>query len=92
VFRHLTISEVILAGVLCLFAIGTARGADSATTDRKHEYKIAHANADYKTVENACESEPSDGAAPPAWVSNNDAASGSYPCRRYAYDVSRPMS
>jgi hypothetical protein len=85
-FRHLTISEVILAGVLCLFAMGTARGVDSATTDRKLEYKIAiaHAVADYKTVKNACESEPSDGAALPAWVSNNNAPAGSYPCRRYA--------
>jgi hypothetical protein len=93
-FRQLTILEVILAGVLCLFAIGTARGADSATTDRKHEYKIAiaHADAEYKTVKNACESEPSDGAAPPAWVSNDNAPTGSYPCRRYASSVSRIMS
>jgi hypothetical protein len=85
-FRQLTISEVILAAVLCLFAIGTARGADSATTDRKHEYKIAivHTDADYKTVKNACESEPSDGTAPPAWVSINNPPAGSYPCRRYA--------
>jgi hypothetical protein len=85
-FRQLTISELILAAVLCLFAIATARGADFATTDGKHEYKIAivHADADDKTVKNACESEPSDGAAPPAWVSNNNAPVGSYPCRRYA--------
>lgn len=57
--KQLTISEVILAGVLCLFAIGTARAADSTATNRKSEYKIviAHADADYKAAKNACESE-----------------------------------
>ena len=55
---QLTISEAILVGVLCLFAMGTARAADSAATDRKNEYKIAiaHADADYKAAKNACES------------------------------------
>ena len=49
---QLTISEAILVGVLCLFAMGTARAADSAATDRKNEYKIAiaHADADYKAA------------------------------------------
>jgi hypothetical protein len=53
--RQLTISEAILVGVLCLFAMGNAKGTDSAATDCKNEYKVAipHANADYKAVKNA---------------------------------------
>ncbi len=53
--RQLTISEAILAGVLCLFAMGTARAPDSAGTDRKNEYKVAipHAKVDYKAAKNA---------------------------------------
>jgi hypothetical protein len=56
--RRLTIPEAICAGVLCLFALGTARAADQATTDRKNEYKvaIAHADADYKAAKDACKS------------------------------------
>ena len=54
--RGLTIPEAICVGVLCLFAIGTARAADQAATDRKNEYKeaIAHADADYKIAKDAC--------------------------------------
>jgi hypothetical protein len=94
VFRQLALSEVILVALLCLFAIGTARGADSATTDRKHESKIALApgDADYKSVKKPCASEPADGAALPAWVSNDNAPTGRYPCRRYAYGVSRLLA
>ena len=56
--RQLTILEAIFAGVLCSFAIGTAKAADPAATDRKNEYKvaIAHADADYKAAKDACES------------------------------------
>ena len=56
--RQLTISEAILAGALCIFAIGTARAADPAATDRKNENKvaIAHADADYKAAKDACDS------------------------------------
>jgi hypothetical protein len=52
----LTIPEAICVGLLCLFAIGTARAADQAATDRKNEYKvaIAHADADYKIAKDAC--------------------------------------
>jgi hypothetical protein len=94
VFRQLTLAEVILAAVLCLFAIGTARGGDCATTVRQHEYKsaMAHADADTKPAKSACESAPSDAAAPPAWVSHHHAPTGSHPCRRYAYGVSRLMA
>lgn len=55
---QLTISDATFAAVLCLFAMGTARSADCAATDRKNEYKIAsaHADADYKAAKNACES------------------------------------
>src|SRR5271155_306504 len=55
---QLAIPEVIFAAVLCLFAIGTAKAADAAATDRKNEYKvaIAHADADYKAAKDACES------------------------------------
>src|SRR5271155_6151462 len=50
--------ELICASALCLFAIGTAHAADSATTERKNEYNatIAHADADYKAAKDACES------------------------------------
>ena len=53
--RQVTISGAILAGVLCLFAMGTARAADSAATDHSNEYKVAipHASADYKAAKNA---------------------------------------
>src|SRR5580700_6742926 len=54
--RRLTMPELICAGVLCLFAIGTSRAADSAATDRKNEYKaaVARADADYKAAKDAC--------------------------------------
>jgi hypothetical protein len=53
---RLTLSELLCVAVLCLFAIGTSRAADSAATDRKNEYKvaIAHADADYKAAKEGC--------------------------------------
>jgi hypothetical protein len=56
--RQLTLSEAILAGVLFLFAMGTARVVDFAATDRENEYKvaIAHTNAYYRSAKNACQS------------------------------------
>jgi hypothetical protein len=56
--KRLTVPGLICAAVLCLFAIGTARAADSAATDRKNEYKvaIAQADADYKAAKDACQS------------------------------------
>lgn len=53
--RQLAITELILAAVLCIFAVGTVRAADS---ERKHEYKeaIERADADYKAAKEACES------------------------------------
>ncbi len=56
--RRPTLSEAILAGVLFLFAMGTARVAGFAATDRGNEYKVAMAQADayYRSAKNACES------------------------------------
>jgi hypothetical protein len=55
--RQLTIPELVLAGALCIFAIGTAHAADPAATDRKNAYKdaVAHADADYKGAKEACD-------------------------------------
>ena len=55
---RLTLPEAIWVGALCVFALGTARVADPAATDRNNEYKvaIAHAYADYKAAKEACES------------------------------------
>jgi len=54
--REFSIAELICACALCLFAIGSARAADSAATERKNEYNaaIAHADADYKVAKDAC--------------------------------------
>jgi type II secretory pathway pseudopilin PulG len=56
--RRLTIPEAICAGVLCVFALGTAKAADNATAerDRKTEYQaaIAHAAADYRLAKDGC--------------------------------------
>ena len=59
--RRLTIPEVICAGVLCLFAIGSASAADTAERARKNEYKatVARADADYKAAKDACKAKPS---------------------------------
>jgi len=48
--RQLTISEVIIAEALCIFAIGTTHVADPAAMDRKNEYRVStHADSDYNT-------------------------------------------
>ena len=56
--RRLTIPEAICAGVLCMFALGTANAADDAAAEkaRKNEYKaaVARADADYKAAKDAC--------------------------------------
>jgi len=54
--RRLTIPEAICAGVLCMFAIGSANAASTAERDRKNEYKatVARADADYKAAKEAC--------------------------------------
>jgi hypothetical protein len=54
--KEFSIPELLCASVLCLFAISTARAADSAATERKNEYNvaIAHADADYKAAKDAC--------------------------------------
>jgi type II secretory pathway pseudopilin PulG len=56
--RRLTIPEAICAGVLCVFALGTASAADNAAAERtrKNEYKTAVARADaaYKAAKDAC--------------------------------------
>jgi len=54
--RRLTIPEAICAGVLCIFAIGSANAASTAERDRKNEYKatVARADADYKAAKEAC--------------------------------------
>src|SRR6266446_3868262 len=56
--RRVTIPEAICAGVLCVFALGTANGADNAAAERarKNEYKtaVARADADYKAAKDAC--------------------------------------
>lgn len=54
--REFSIPELLCAGVLCLFAVGTARAADPAATERKNEYNVAisHADADYKAAKEAC--------------------------------------
>ena len=53
---RLTIPEAICAGVLCLFAVGSASAADTAERARKNEYKatVARADADYKAAKDAC--------------------------------------
>ena len=52
---RLTLSEIALVTVLCLFAIGSAR-ADTAKTDRENQYKaaVAQADADYTSAKDAC--------------------------------------
>jgi len=54
--RRLTIPEVICAGVLCIFAIGSVNAANTAERDRKNEFKaaVARADADYKAAKDAC--------------------------------------
>ena len=54
--RRLTIPEVICAGVLCMFAIGSVNAANTAERDRKNEFKaaVARADADYKAAKDAC--------------------------------------
>jgi len=54
--RRLTIPEVICAGVLCMFAIGSVNAANTAERDRKNEHKaaVARAAADYKAAKDAC--------------------------------------
>jgi regulator of protease activity HflC (stomatin/prohibitin superfamily) len=54
--RRLTIPEVICAGVLCMFAMGSVNATSTAERDRKNEYKaaVARADADYKAAKDAC--------------------------------------
>ena len=56
--NKLTLAEMIFATALCLLAMGAARAADPAATERKNEYKvaIAHADADYNAAKEACKS------------------------------------
>jgi DNA-binding ferritin-like protein len=58
VLSRLTIPEAICAGVLCMFALGTANAANDAAAEkaRKNEYKaaVARADADYKAAKDAC--------------------------------------
>lgn len=56
--KQLTIPELVLAGALCIFAVGAAHATDAAATDRKNAYKdaVAHADADYKAAKEACNS------------------------------------
>jgi hypothetical protein len=55
--RELTMPKVVVATVRCLFAMGTARAADSTATECKNEHRIAivHADADYRAANDACE-------------------------------------
>lgn len=56
--RQTTIRELILAGVLCAFSIGSTYAADPAAAESKNEHKdpVAQADADYKAAKDACES------------------------------------
>src|SRR6266571_1999921 len=53
---RLTMTEIICAAVLCLFAVGTTHAADQAKLDRANAYKaaVARADAEYKDAKEAC--------------------------------------
>ncbi len=56
--KELTMPEVVVATALCLFAMGTARAADSTATERNNDHRIAIAHADADSGPSATRTNP----------------------------------
>jgi hypothetical protein len=54
-----TLTEAICAGILCLYAVGTSRGADQNPTlqgpEKNYEQAIARAEVLYQVAQDVCE-------------------------------------